>query len=305
MSDARGLRRARRVALVGAPAELGQRRRGLAMGPAALRAAGLATALAAAGCDVADLGDIAVPRCEGEDADVRRTGGLAFRDQVRDGCAAIAARLAALPPDVVPVVLGGDHTVAVGSVTGACRRERVGLVWVDAHPDFDTPETSLSGNLHGMALAALCGLGEPTLVDVGWPGPKVRPEDAVLIGVRSLDTDERALFRRLGGLVFTTKDVERLGVPAVARAAAARLAGRARVHVSLDADVLDPAVAPGVGTPVPGGLGLEAARDLVAALGAGVAVTSLDLVELNPLLDRDGRTAAALVAAAAALLGAA
>jgi len=191
----------------------------------------------------------------------------------------------------------------VGSVIGCARLERTGLLWIDAHGDFNTPETSPSGNIHGMPLAALCGLGPKRLVDLVRPGAKLRPEDVVLIGIRDLDEQEKRLMRAAGVTVYTMKEIDSRGLPQVAAEALQQVGGLSRVHVSFDADVLDPEIAPGVGTPVPGGLTYREAHLLMELLADSGRITSLDLVEVNPILDRSNLTANTLVGLTASLLG--
>jgi arginase len=292
------------IAVLGVPMDLGQGRRGVDMGPSALRYGRLEERLEALGHVVRDLGDIDVPTAE--ELDIPHTGpggGLGYLDEIRKACEATARRLAELPPEVFPIVLGGDHSIAVGSVVGCARGERSGVVWVDAHGDFNTPGTSPSGNVHGMPLAALCGLGDPRMAGIGGRTPAIRPEDVVLIGIRDLDPQERALMQEAGVNVFTMKEIDRLGLPAIAEQTFERLTGLARVHVSFDADVLDPEIAPGVGTPVPGGLTYREAHLLMELFADWGRVTSLDLVEVNPVLDLANRTANTLVGLAASLLG--
>ena len=293
-----------KVAVLGIPMDLGQGRRGVDMGPSALRCTGFESTLAELGFAVEDLGDVPVPVVETllrGDPDAGK--GLAFVDAITAACSQTARVLRELDDRVFPITLGGDHSIAMGSIAGASRGERVGVVWVDAHTDFNIPETSPSGNIHGMPLSALCGIGDGRLVDIGWPGAKVRPEDVVIIGVRSVDHGERDLLRQLGVTVFSMKEIDRLGLPRIAEDAISRLRRLARVHVSLDADVLDPTIAPGVGTPIPGGLTYREAHLLMELLHDAGIVTSLDLVEVNPILDRENRTAAMMVELAASLLG--
>ncbi len=295
---------ARRIAILGVPMDLGQGRRGVDMGPSALRYGRLEERLESLGHDVQDLGDIDVPAAEELGiAHQGPGGGMGYLDEILKACAATVEALLALPEEVFPVVLGGDHSMAIGSVTGCSRRERTGLVWVDAHGDFNTTKTSPSGNIHGMPLAALCGVGDPRLVDLAWKGAKVRPEDVVLIGVRDLDGGEKELMRAAGVNVYTMKEVDRLGLPRVAEETLGRLGPLPRLHVSFDADVLDPEIAPGVGTPVPGGFTYREAHLLMELFADSGRVTSLDLVEVNPILDRENRTANLLVELAASLLG--
>ncbi|MBI4916724.1 MAG: arginase [Acidobacteria bacterium] len=294
----------KKVAVLGVPMDLGQGRRGVDMGPSALRCTAFEQAFAEFGVEVQDLGNVPVPVAESlHGGDLAAAGGMVFLEAIRSACAETIATLQRLPADVFPIVLGGDHSVAMGSVPGVSRGERIGVIWIDAHTDFNSPESSPSGNIHGMPLAALCGRGDPRLVDLGWPGAKVRPEDVVIIGVRSVDAGEREQLRRLGVTVHTMKEVDRLGIPRLAEDAVARLKRLSRVHVSLDADVLDPEIAPGVGTPVQGGLTYREAHLLMELLADAGIVTSLDLVEVNPILDRENRTAAMMVELAASLLG--
>ncbi len=295
---------AQEIAVLGVPMDLGQGRRGVDMGPSALRYGRLEERLEAIGLVVRDLGDIDVPTAEElEISHAGPGGGMNYLDEIRKACEATAAKLLEVPAEVFPIVLGGDHSIALGSVTGCSRRERTGLIWVDAHGDFNTPATSPSGNIHGMPLATLCGVGDPRLIDVAWPGPKVRPEDVVLIGVRDLDDQERRLMREAGVTVYTMKEIDRAGLPKIAEETLEKLAGLSRLHVSFDADVLDPEVAPGVGTPVPGGLTFREAHLLMELFADSRRVTSLDLVEVNPILDRENRTANTLVGLAVSLLG--
>jgi arginase len=294
----------RRIAILGVPMDLGQGRRGVDMGPSALRYGRLEHALEQLGHEVRDLGDVDVPAAE--ELGVSSSGpggGMGFLDAIRRACEATVEALLALPDDTFPVVLGGDHSIAMGSVTGCARRQRCGVLWVDAHGDFNTPDTSPSGNIHGMPLAALTGVGDPRLVDIAWPGAKVRPEDVVILGARDLDSRERELMRTAGVTVYTMADLDRLGLPRVFERVLAQLGDLPRLHVSFDADVLDPEIAPGVGTPVAGGLTYREAHLLMELLADSGRVTSLDLVEVNPILDRRNRTADELVGLTASLLG--
>ncbi len=288
-----------RIALEGVPLDLGAGRRGVDMGPSAIRYARLQEALAELGHEVLDLGDLKTPVVE---TLTPKTPPF-FAREIAAVAGELCERLRGLEPAVFPLVLGGDHSLSLGSVPGSGRGARTGVIWVDAHGDFNTPETSPSGNVHGMVLAALLGLGAPPLTEVCGTGPKLLPQDVVLIGVRQLDPGERELILKSGVTVFTMSDVDRLGMARVAAEAVARLKGLPRVHVSFDADVLDPEVAPGVGTPVPGGLTYREAHLLMELLHESGIVTSLDLVEVNPILDRQNRTAQILVELAASLLG--
>ena len=285
-----------RVAVVGVPMDLGANRRGVDMGPSALRYARLLEQLEDLGYTVEDLGDVPVSLAR---ASRRRGRGLAYLEEIRAAALVLKERLAALPEGVFPIVLGGDHSLSMGSVAGAARGRRVGVVWVDAHADFNTPETSPSGNVHGMPLAVLSGLGHPRLTEVF---RAVDPKDVVLVGVRSLDPGEKRLLKEAGVRVYTMHEVDRLGVARIAEEVLKHLQGLP-LHVSLDADVLDPTLAPGVGTPVPGGLPYREAHLLQELLAESGRVQSLDLVEVNPILDERNRTAEMLVGLALSLLG--
>ena len=285
-----------RVAVVGVPMDLGANRRGVDMGPSALRYARLLEQLEDLGYTVEDLGDVPVSLAR---ASRRRGRGLAYLEEIRAAALVLKERLAALPEGVFPIVLGGDLSLSMGSVAGAARGRRVGVVWVDAHADFNTPETSPSGNVHGMPLAVLSGLGHPRLTEVF---RAVDPKDVVLVGVRSLDPGEKRLLKEAGVRVYTMHEVDRLGVARIAEEVLKHLQGLP-LHVSLDADVLDPTLAPGVGTPVPGGLTYREAHLLMEILAESGRVQSLDLVEVNPILDERNRTAEMLVGLALSLLG--
>ena len=285
-----------RVAVVGVPMDLGANRRGVDMGPSALRYARLLEQLEDLGYTVEDLGDVPVSLAR---ASRRRGRGLAYLEEIRAAALVLKERLAALPEGGFPIVLGGDHSLSMGSVAGAARGRRVGVVWVDAHADFNTPETSPSGNVHGMPLAVLSGLGHPRLTEVF---RAVDPKDVVLVGVRSLDPGEKRLLKEAGVRVYTMHEVDRLGVARIAEEVLKHLQGLP-LHVSLDADVLDPTLAPGVGTPVPGGLTYREAHLLMEILAESGRVQSLDLVEVNPILDERNRTAEMLVGLALSLLG--
>ncbi len=283
-----------KVVILGVPMDLGGSRRGVDMGPSALRYARLLEGVMALGLEVEDLGDLRVPLARGQSPQ----GGLAYLEEVRQVALELKERLAALPEGVFPIVLGGDHSLSLGSVPGV-KRGPLGVVWVDAHGDFNTPETSPSGNIHGMPLAALVGLGHPRLVEAF---QSLKPQEVVLIGVRDLDPGERRLLREQGVRIYTMHEVDRLGVARIAEEALAHLEGLP-LHVSLDADVLDPALAPGVGTPVPGGLTYREAHLLMEILAESGQVRSLDLVEVNPILDQANRTAEMMVGLALSLLG--
>lgn len=295
------------ISILGIPMDLGAGRRGVDMGPSALRNAHLAHALRDLGHHVSDLGDIdvAIP----ETLDKHAAAGLVFLDPILAACRTAAERVMALPEDVFPLTLGGDHSVSMGTVTGnglRGRPGRTGVVWVDAHTDYNTPESSPSGNIHGMPVAHLTGRGDERLtrldglVSGDWA---IRPEDVVMIGIRSVDARERELLRDAGIKAYTMKDVDQLGITRIHEETQERLSDVERLHVSFDADALDPGVCPGVGTPIPGGLSYREGHLLMELLSESGRVTSMDIVEVNPILDTRNQTAEVMVGMAASLLG--
>lgn len=292
------------LSILGIPMDLGAGRRGVDMGPSALRNAHLARTLRGLGHTVTDLGDVEVPIPE--TLDKHAESGLIFLDPIIAACRSAAERVAALPEGTFPVTLGGDHSVSMGTVTGNSLRggspRRTGLIWVDAHTDYNTPQSSPSGNIHGMPVAHLTGLGDPQLSGLGG-GWHLQPEDIVMIGIRSVDVSERELLREAGIKAYTMKDVDQLGITRITEETLERLSGTERLHVSFDADALDPSVAPGVGTPVPGGLTYREGHLLMELLSESGRVTSLDIVEVNPVLDTRNQTAEVMVGMAASLLG--
>lgn len=287
-----------RVAIVGVPMDLGAGRRGVDMGPSALRYARLAEELEALGLLVEDLGDIRVPVAETLRRRGNRPEGESYLEEIRQVALELKEKLRSLPEGVFPIVLGGDHSLSMGSVSGVAKGP-LGVVWVDAHADFNTPQTSPSGNIHGMPLAVLCGFGHSRLTEAF---QAVDPKNVVLVGVRSLDPGEKRLLGEAGVTVYTMHEVDRLGIARIAEEVLGRLSGLP-LHVSLDADVLDPTLAPGVGTPVPGGLSYREAHLLMEILAQSGQVQSLDLVEVNPILDERNRTAEMMVGLASSLLG--
>lgn len=286
------------IQILGIPLDLGAGRRGVDMGPSALRLARLAGSLEALGHNVADLGNVAVPVAEA----ITRRGEPHYAEAIAAACKQAYGKLTAMPAEVFPIALGGDHSISLGTVAGAAHAGRTGVLWIDAHGDLNTPQSSPSGNVHGMPIAHLLGYGDPRLLDIWGGGGVLRPEDLVFIGVRSLDEGERQLIKRLKLKVYTMKELDRRGLAEVAAEALAYL-GEKRLHVSFDADALDPSVAPGVGTPIPGGLTYREAHLLMELLADSRRVVSLDLVEVNPILDVQNRTAQIMVEMASSLLG--
>jgi arginase len=294
----------RKVALIGAPLDLGAGRRGVDMGPSAIRYADIAERLAWLGYETADWGNVTSPVAEATDAGDPRAR---FLPQIKETCAHVADLVdRALGERALPLVLGGDHSIALGSLGGLARHHGGpgGVLWIDAHGDVNRPETSPTGNVHGMVLAAALGLAGPEFESDAWPLPAVDASRVALIGTRELDPGERELLHEREILVFTMTELDRLGIEHAVGASLERIAGGAFVHVSLDLDAVDPEVAPGVGTPVRGGLSYREAHlacELVAESGlAG----SFDLVEVNPILDRGNSTGQLAVELAASALGA-
>jgi arginase len=289
------------VAVIGAGLDLGAGRRGVDMGPSAIRYAGLADRLHALGVGCLDLGDVttAVPEATGV-GDER----LRYLDQIKETCERIAELVSrAAGEGHVPLVLGGDHSVALGTVGGlASVRGPEGVLWIDAHGDLNRPETSPSGNVHGMVLAALLGLAGPGFESEAWPLPAA--ERVALVGVRSLDDGERELLREVDIKVFTISDVDRMGVEPVIRQSLEHIADGAPLHLSLDMDVIDPEVAPGVGTPVRGGFSYREAHLALELVAESGLLGSLDVVEVNPIFDRENATGELAVDLIASALGA-
>jgi arginase len=289
------------IPILGVPMDLGAGRRGVDMGPSAIRLAKLADTLRNLGHTIDDLGNIEVAVAESVD-DV---SGLPYANVIADACRKTYEGLKAVPQDAFPIVLGGDHSISMGSVAGVAKAadERVGLIWIDAHTDINTPKTSPSGNIHGMPVAHLLGDGDSRLLDIWGGGTVIRPEDIVYIGIRSVDEHERTILKELGIRVYTMKEIDKRGLGEIVEQTIMQLHHTKKVHVSFDADVLDPAVAPGVGTPVPGGLSYREAHLLMELLADAKIVTSLDLVEVNPILDIQNKTAQIVVEMTASLLG--
>jgi arginase len=292
-----------KAAIIGAPLDLGAGRRGVDMGPSAIRYAGLEERLTALGVDCVDRGNVATAVAEAtNEHDVRAR----FLPAIRATCERIAGLVAAaLDEDRVPIVLGGDHSIALGTLAGLASRRGPGAVlWFDAHGDLNTPETTPSGNVHGMPLAAALGRGGPGFDSPAWTLPALQPERVAVIGARDLDPGERALIAELDLAVHTMSDVDRRGIEAVVSEALERAAGAAFVHVSLDMDGLDPDVAPGVGTAVRGGLTYREAHLAMEMVAESGLLCCLEIVEVNPILDRQNATAALAVELAASAFGA-
>lgn len=296
------------INIIGVPMDLGQRRRGVDMGPSVIRYAGLHDQLRALGHTLIDSGNLPVPLPENEPPDTSKARHL---HSIAGVCHAIYdAAYQINQRGEIALFLGGDHSLSIGTVSAitaqpdhAGERESVGVLWIDAHGDFNTPAITPSGNVHGMSLATLMGLGAPELTGIGHAGAKIAPSQAVIIGARDIDPQEKQLLREMGVRVHTMRDIDEHGIAVMIRAALAHLQRCKRIHVSLDMDALDPTEAPGVGTPVPGGLSYREAHLLMEILHDSAKVTSLDIVEVNPILDDRNRTARLAVELTASLFG--
>jgi arginase len=294
---------ARRVAIIGAELDLGAGRRGVDMGPSAIRYAGLGERLARLGISAADWGNVHTTLRETTEVGNRDAR---FLDQIRETCERVAEQVrAAAEADSLPLVIGGDHSVAIGTLGGlASLHGPGGVLWFDAHGDLNTPATTPSGNVHGMPLAAALGRAGAGFEADSWPLPAVAAEHVALIGVRSLDPRERDLVKRDGIAVYTISEIDRRGVEPVLREAIDRVSGAPFVHISVDLDFVDPDVAPGVGSPVRGGLSYREAHLMMELVAESGLLGSLELVEVNPILDHENATAQLAVELAASAFGA-
>jgi arginase len=294
----------REIALIGAPLDLGAGRRGVDMGPSAIRYAGLEQHLRETlGIRTVDLGNVIAPVAESTEAGDERAR---FLREILALCDEVAKLVAAATrAGQTPLVLGGDHSIALGTLVGmATAHGPGGVVWIDAHGDLNTPESSPSGNVHGMVLAAALGLGGSAFAHEGWTLPAIESGRLSLVGVRSLDQGERELLKKLDAKVFTMADVDRIGIEHCMRDAIAHASGAGFLHVSLDLDVVDPETAPGVGTPVRGGLSYREAHLAMEVVAESANAGSFDVVEVNPVLDRENATGKLAVELIASALGA-
>jgi len=284
------------ISIIGAPLDLGQGRRGVDMGPSAVRVAGLGKRLADLKYLVTDLGNIPVAQPESVPTDGPCQA--RFLPEIARSCEHLARMVAdALDGGRIPVVLGGDHSIAAGTVAGVSQHfrskgSRIGLIWIDAHADMNTPDSSPSGNVHGMPLACCLGKGPEELVNILGFAPKVDPANVALVGIRDVDELERNSVRALGVRVFTMRDIDERGLRAVMDEAI-RIAsnGTAGIHLSLDMDFCDPADAPGVGTPVRGGATYREAHLAMEMICDSRRVVAMEVVEVNPVIDERNRTA--------------
>jgi arginase len=298
----------RRIRVLGVPLDMGASRRGVDMGPSAMRVAGLEARLEALGHLVTDSGNVEVDIAETQNVGEPNAR---YLKQIADTCTRTSKAVCnTLEEGMIPLVLGGDHSIAVGTVSGVSefyrrQNQKIGVIWIDAHSDINTPDTSPSGNVHGMPLAALLGLGPDLLTNIGGFAPKIAPENTVLVGVRDIDAAERANIKRSGmAEVYTMRDIDERGMRAVMEEAL-RAAGRgtAGYHVSLDMDWIDPEDAPGVGTPVRGGATYREAHLAMEILADHGRMLSFEIVEVNPVIDEHNRTADLAVELACSAFG--
>lgn len=292
-----------RIQVIGVPLDLGANRRGVDMGPSAIRYAGLKKRLQNNAINVRDIGDIFVPAPESRIIENEK---LKYLDVIKDVNTVLADQVSeALEKNYRPVILGGDHAIAIGSIAGVSQRvKRMGLIWFDAHGDFNTAETTPSGNIHGMPLAVSLGYGAPELTNIGGFVGKVKPEDVVLIGLRDVDLQEKKMIKESGVNTFTMHEVDRMGIKEVMEQALKLVTKNTDgFHVSFDLDVMDPMEAPGVGTRVRGGLNYREAHLAMELIAETKKMISLDMVEVNPILDQGNRTAELAVELIASALG--
>ncbi|WP_313695214.1 arginase [Halorarum halobium] len=294
------------VRIIGVPTDYGQDRRGVDMGPSAIRYGGLGAELAAAGVATTDVGDLLVPRAEERDPDYRTPseGNAKFLRETEEVCTRLADEVANTIADgATPLVLGGDHSVAIGTIGGSARDADVGAIWFDAHGDYNTPTTSPSGNVHGMPVAAAMGYREWDGVE--WANaPGLREENFVYVGLRSLDDSEREAIHEGEMTAFTMSDIDERGITDVVEAAISVASDDVEgVHVSLDMDWLDPGIAPGVGTPVRGGVTYREAHYAMERVARSGALRSMEVVEVNPVLDEHNETGELATELAASAFG--
>jgi len=294
----------KKISIIGVPMDLGQTRRGVDMGPSVIRYAGIVEKLKSIGFEVEDLGDINIGRPS--ELDVRDEDNLKDLKVVVQGNQDLASAVS----DVVkkgnfPLVLGGDHSIAIGTLAGvADKNENLGVIWYDAHGDLNTGETSPTGNIHGMPLSVSLGIGHPSLTEIGGYAPKIKPENIVIIGARSLDMGERKLIKEKGIKVYTMHEIDRMGMSKVMEEAMEYVSKTTDgVHLSLDLDALDPIDAPGVGTPVIGGPSYRETHLAMEMLAEKEIITSAEFVEVNPILDNKNQTAEAAVGLVGSLFG--
>jgi arginase len=291
------------ITLIGVPMDLGQMRRGVDMGPSAIRYAGIVERLENLQYKVEDIGDIDIALREKEgsagDYNLKNLNGvIEASEKLSDAVSKV------IDEKSFPLVLGGDHSIAIGTLAGVSKHyDNLGVIWYDAHGDLNTADTSPSGNIHGMPLAASIGIGHEKLTNISGYAPKIKPENIVIIGARSLDEGEKELIKEKGIKVYTMHEVDRLGMTRVMEETIAYLAHTDGVHLSLDLDGLDPHDAPGVGTPVLGGISYRESHLAMEMLAEAEIITSAEFVEVNPILDEKNKTATVAVALMGSLFG--
>ncbi|HSW55358.1 MAG TPA: arginase [Ignavibacteriaceae bacterium] len=283
------------VSIIGFPMDLGADRRGVDMGPSALRIAGLQAKLEALGYKVEDNGDIKIEIMERQK--IKNTK-LKYIDEIIKTSKMLAEKVEKiLEKGSFPLCIGGDHSMALGTISGIAsyckkRKLRLGVIWIDAHSDMNTDETSPSGNIHGMPLAALLGLGCDELVNFFGFSPKLHPENCALIGIRSIDEAEKLNIKKLKVPIYTMNDIDKLGIHRIIAKVLKQFRERVdHIHISFDVDSVDPLVAPGVGTPIPGGLSYREAHLLMETIAECGCMSSLEIAELNPILDHKNQSA--------------
>ncbi|PLR65953.1 MULTISPECIES: arginase [Bacillaceae] len=294
-----------RISIIGVPMDLGQMRRGVDMGPSAIRYAGVVERLEQLQYEIEDKGDIKIGRASREEEN-SSLNNLRNLKAVSEGNQKLSEQVdEAIQSGSFPLVLGGDHSIAIGTLAGVSKHYKsLGVIWYDAHGDLNTSETSPSGNIHGMPLAVSIGLGDETLTKIGGYTPKVKPENIVIIGARSLDEGEKELIKERGIKVYTMHEIDRLGMTRVMEETIQYLKERTDgVHLSLDLDGLDPHDAPGVGTPVIGGISYRESHLAMEMLAESNLITSAEFVEVNPILDEKNKTATVAVALMGSLFG--
>lgn len=292
----------RNISIIGVPMDLGQSRRGVDMGPSAMRYAGIIDRLESLGYHLEDCGDVTIGRPE-KPSNIKGLKNLRTVSEANQILAEIVD--GEVKKDRFPLVLGGDHSIAIGTLAGISNKyQNLGVIWYDAHADMNTAETSPSGNIHGMPLAVSMGLGDPALTEIGGYSPKVKPENIVIIAARSIDEGERALIKEKGIKVYTMHEIDKIGMTAVIKETVDYLKDRTDgIHLSFDLDSLNPSEAPGVGTPVYGGVTYRESHLALEMLAQADVVTSAEFVEVNPILDDKNKTATLAVDLAASLFG--
>ncbi len=292
------------ISLIGVPMDLGQNRRGVDMGPSAIRYAGVVERLQEIGHTVTDEGNIQIAAAEKAASPDTNLKNL---KEVTDASTALANKIHdVMENGQFPLILGGDHSIAIGTLAGlGDRYENLGVIWYDAHSDINTGETSPSGNIHGMPLAVSIGLGHEKLVNIRGFAPKIKPENVVIVGARSIDPGEREIIKEQGIKVFTMHDIDKLGMTEIMDQTMWYLKDREvdGVHLSLDLDGIDPIYTPGVGTPVPGGISYRESHLAMEMLFTSDMITSAEFVEVNPILDEKNKTADVAVALIGSLFG--